>query len=112
MNFSIGTFKRHTPLDDLKFEIKYHKEKYEKKQKRYKKRLATSIADMKYLDHVVLVEGCTYHIDKLEKKTFPSLVAALEYCRKLHPDRVKRFTAIRSVFFLKTQRAWIFWMTV
>ena len=112
MNFSIGTFKRHTPLDDLKFEIKYHKEKYEKKQKRYKKRLATSIADMKYLDHVVLVEGCTYHIDKLEKKTFPSLVAALEYCRKLHPASVKRFTAIRSVFFLKTQRAWIFWMTV
>lgn len=90
MNFSLGTFKRHTPLDDLKFEIKYRKEEHEKKRQRYKKRLATSIADMKYLDRVVLVEGCTYHIDKLEKKTFPTLVAALEYCRKLHPDKVKK----------------------
>lgn len=90
MNFTLGTFKRHTPLDDLKFEIKYRKEEYEKKQQRYKKRLAASIADMKYLDRIVLVEGCTYHIDKLEKRTFTSLVAALEYCRKLHPDKMKK----------------------
>lgn len=90
MNFSLRISKRHSPLDDLKFEIKHRKEEHEKKQQRYKKRLATSIADMKYLDRVVLVEGCTYHIDKLEKKTFPTLLAALEYCRKLHPDKVKK----------------------
>ena len=90
MNIIFGTCKQHTPLDDLKFEIEYRKEEYEKKRQRYKKRLAISVADMKYLDRVVLVEGCTYHIDKLEKRNFTSLVAALEYCRKLHPDKVKK----------------------
>lgn len=76
--------------DDILYKINDRRKNRQKKKQRYQKRLSTSISDMKYLDRVVLVDGCTYRIEHLEKKTFPSLVAALKYCRKLHPDKVKK----------------------
>lgn len=76
-------------LDNIHFEINCWRKNRQEKKQRYQKRLSISISDMKYLDKVILVDGCTYRIENLEKKTFPSLLAALEYCRNLHPDKVK-----------------------
>lgn len=93
MNFTISC-PNNSFLEDIRDEILYkindRRKNCQKKKQRYQKRLSTSISDMKYLDRVVLVDGCTYRIEHMEKKTFSSLMSALEYCRKLHPDKVKK----------------------
>lgn len=47
-----------------------------------------TLSEIKYLDKIVLVEGCTYHIAGHEEKVFKSLKEALEYCRKMPIEKV------------------------
>lgn len=60
------------------------------KKKRYRERLARPISEIKYLDHVVLVEGCTYRTSINKRKTFKSLAQALEYCRKTPIEKLSK----------------------
>lgn len=64
-------------------------EKKEKKE-RYRERLAKPISEIKYLNHVVLVEGCIYSVSIFKKKTFKSLEQALEYCRKIPIEKISK----------------------
>lgn len=60
------------------------------KKKRYRERLARPISEIKYLNHVVLVEGCTYKVIMNKRKVFKSLEKTLEYCRKIPVEKISK----------------------
>jgi len=66
------------------------KENRDEKHQRYEDRLSKPISEMKYLDRVVLVDRCTYHVEKHEKKVFRSLESALEYCRAMPIEKAEK----------------------
>lgn len=93
MNFSVNVPMWPNPfryISNIPYDIKDWKEERNKKQQRYQERLAKPISEMKYLDKVVLVDGCTYHVEKHEKKAFHSLESALEYCRAIPIEKAKK----------------------
>lgn len=90
MNFILPQLKHHFSLGDIVDRIKWEHWERTEQHKRYQKRLAKPISEMKYLDRVVRVDGCRYWVAHRKKKAFPTLEKALEACRKLPMEQVKK----------------------
>lgn len=65
-------------------DIGYHARE---KQQRHRDRMNISNEQIRYLDKVVVLDGCSYSVNN---RSFPSLDKALDYCKRLPIERCKK----------------------
>ena len=61
--------------------------KVKERRRQYRIRWKLSLESIRYLEKVVLLDGCTYHIGR---RTFSSMERALEYCKRIPVERCRK----------------------
>ena len=64
-----------------------HLFKVKEQHRQYRLRRKLPLENIRYLDKVVLLDGCTYHISR---RTFSSMERALEYCKRIPVERCRK----------------------
>ena len=74
-------------VSNIGYRIQKLRTKAKEKQQRHRERLNVSNDQIKYLDKVVVLEGCSYSVNGCP---FSSLDKALDYCKQLPIERCKK----------------------
>lgn len=74
-------------IDCLFYDMQRHLSKVKERHRQYQARRKLPLENIRYLDKVVLLDGCTYHIGR---RTFSSMERALEYCKRIPVERCRK----------------------
>lgn len=74
-------------ITNLGYHIHETRTKAKERKKLHQERLTISTNQTKYLDKVVILEGCSYEVNN---HTFPTLDKALDYCKQLPFERCRK----------------------
>lgn len=74
-------------IDCLIYDMQRHLSKAKERHRQYQIRRKLPLENIRYLDKVVLLNSCTYHIGR---RTFSSMERALEYCKRIPVERCRK----------------------
>ena len=74
-------------IDCLIYDMQRRLSKAKERHRQYQIRRKLPLESIRYLDKVVLLDGCTYHIGR---RTFGSMEQALEYCKRIPVERCRK----------------------
>ena len=74
-------------IDCLIYDMQRHLSKVKERHRQYRIRRKLPLESICYLDKVVLLDGCTYHVGRY---TFSSMERALEYCKRIPAERCRK----------------------